>query len=144
MNFVFSWYTILLTDSSFISPSEFAALLLLLDGATVAATDPDVRAVDVGAEDGLDDRLMAPTDAVPLTSDDPSRQSMLESSWNDERPSIMLKWKRAFPEYDDSSIKIKNANSISTILGNFNSGAVVWRLARFSGNYTASMSNTTD
>ena len=38
------------------------------------------NATAVGADDGLDDKLIAPTEAVPLTSEDPSIQSMLESS----------------------------------------------------------------
>jgi hypothetical protein len=37
-----------------------------------------VAAAEVGAEDGLDERLMAPAEA--LTSEAPSTQSMLESS----------------------------------------------------------------
>ncbi len=49
---------------------QFAAVVVVVvEAAAVAA---------VGAEDGRDERLIA---VPPLTSDEPSMQSMLDSSW---------------------------------------------------------------
>jgi hypothetical protein len=60
-----------LTDSSCMSPSVLLLLVVVVVNATAA--------VVVGADEGLDERLIAPTEPLPLTSDEPSMQSILDS-----------------------------------------------------------------
>ena len=54
------------------SPSVLLQLVVVVVNAAAAA-------VVVGADEGLDERLIAPTEPLPLTSDEPSMQSILDS-----------------------------------------------------------------
>jgi hypothetical protein len=55
------------------SPSVLLQLVVVVVNAAAAA------AVVVGTDEGLDERLIAPTEPLPLTSDEPSMQSILDS-----------------------------------------------------------------
>jgi hypothetical protein len=57
------------------SPSVLLQLVVVVV-VNAAAT---AAAVVVGADEGLDERLIAPTEPLPLTSDEPSMQSILDS-----------------------------------------------------------------
>ncbi len=56
------------------SPSVLLQLVVVVVNAAAAAV-----VVVVGADEGLDERLIAPTEPLPLTSDEPSMQSILDS-----------------------------------------------------------------
>jgi hypothetical protein len=55
------------------SPSVLLQLVVVVVNAAAAVV------VVVGADEGLDERLIAPTEPLPLTSDEPSMQSILDS-----------------------------------------------------------------
>jgi hypothetical protein len=55
------------------SPSVLLLLVVVVVNAAAAVV------VAVGADEGLDERLIAPTEPLPLTSDEPSMQSILDS-----------------------------------------------------------------
>ena len=56
------------------SPSVLLQLVVVVVVNAAAAA-----AVVVGTDEGLDERLIAPTEPLPLTSDEPSMQSILDS-----------------------------------------------------------------